>query len=115
MLNKFNMELENNEEQMGFRRNRSTTDAIYVVRQIVEKSIKYNSPVLAILTEKNVSGPLINLIQYLYQDTSTSIKVGDGTTAEIPTKAGIRQGDSLSPMLFNIIMDKIINDVKSRL
>lgn len=39
-LNKLNMELENNEEQMGFRRNRSTTDAIYVVRQIVEKSIE---------------------------------------------------------------------------
>ncbi|TGZ53411.1 hypothetical protein DBV15_01470 [Temnothorax longispinosus] len=43
-LTKLYMELENNEEQMEYQRNRSTTDAIYVIRQIVEKAIKYNSP-----------------------------------------------------------------------
>ena len=30
------------EEQQGFRQNRSTTDAIFIVRQIAEKSIEFN-------------------------------------------------------------------------
>jgi len=30
------------EEQQGFRKNRSTTDAIFIVRQIAEKSIEFN-------------------------------------------------------------------------
>jgi hypothetical protein len=32
------------EEQQGFRKNRSTTDAIFIMRRIVEKSIDFNHP-----------------------------------------------------------------------
>lgn len=52
------------------------------------------------------------MIQHIYQNTTTNIKVGDVTTAEIPTRTGIWQGDLLSPMMFNIIMGKIIDGVK---
>jgi len=31
-------------EQQEFRKNRSTTDAIFIIRQIVEKSIEYEKP-----------------------------------------------------------------------
>lgn len=34
-------------------------------------------------------------------------------TKKIPISNGIRQGDSLSPMLFNVIMDEIIKETKS--
>ena len=30
------------EEQQGFRKNRSKTDALFIVKKIVEKAIKYN-------------------------------------------------------------------------
>jgi aminoglycoside/choline kinase family phosphotransferase len=35
------------EEQQGFRKNRSTTDAIFIMRQVKEKAIEYNKPVYA--------------------------------------------------------------------
>ena len=31
-------------EQQGFRKNRSTIDAVFVVRQVVKKAIEYNKP-----------------------------------------------------------------------
>lgn len=40
ILNKLDNLIENSEEQMGFRTNRSTTDAIFVVRQVCLKSIE---------------------------------------------------------------------------
>jgi hypothetical protein len=42
ILNKLLQYIEPREEQQGFRKNRSTTDAIFIVRQIAEKSIEFN-------------------------------------------------------------------------
>lgn len=54
---------------------------------------------------------LINLIHDVYRNSSTRIKVGGELTESI-TSSNIRRGDSLSPMLFNGIMDHVIESVK---
>jgi len=43
----------------------------------------------------------------------TKVKAEDTYTEEIPTPGDIRQGDSLSPFLFNLLMDRIIEEVSS--
>ena len=120
-----------NEEQQGFRQNRSTIDAIFILRQIIEKSIEFNKPaflcfvdltqafdrvqlkdVLKILQERRVSNNIIQVIKQLNTNNSTRIQSGTSTTEEVQISIGIRQGDSLSPMLFNLVMDRIINQVK---
>ena len=119
------------EEQQGFRRNRSTIDAIFIVRQIVEKAIEFNKPaflcfvdltkafdqvrlqdVLCILQKRNVDGKIIAAVQSLNTGNTTSIKVDSEVSKKLKISSGIRQGDSLSPILFNTIMDEIIKDVK---
>jgi len=40
-------------------------------------------------------------------------KAGDTYTEEIPTPGGIRQGDGYSSFLFNLLMDRIIEEVSS--
>jgi endonuclease/exonuclease/phosphatase family metal-dependent hydrolase len=122
----------NREEQQGFRSNRSTTDAIFILRQVREKSLEYNTPaflcfvdltkafdrvklkdVIDILIEQNVPSQVIKLVQELNTDSSTKIRVNGELSNTIATSAGIRQGDSLSPFLFNLIMDRIIEEVVS--
>lgn len=119
------------EEQQGFRQNRSTTDAIYILRQIVEKSIEYNktaymcfidltqafdrvrlSDVLTLLRERKLDPGLLAVIKELNTGNSTFIRVENNLSKKVPVSTGIRQGDSFSPILFNIIMDEIIKVVK---
>jgi hypothetical protein len=45
------------------------------------------------------------LIQNFVQGGSVAIKVNDDTGHYFQTKKGLRQGDPLSPMLFNIMVD----------
>ena len=113
------------EEQQGFRKNRSTTDAIFIMCQIIEKSIEFNHPaylcfvdltkafdrvadVIDCLRDREVPEQIARIIKELNSDMTPRIKSNNQTSRCITIKNGVRQGDSLSPMLFNIIMDKII-------
>jgi hypothetical protein len=127
---KLERQIENRDEQQGFRRNRSTTDAIFMLRQVKEKSLEYNKTayivfidltkafdriqledVINVLLEKPVPPSIAKVIRNINSNSSTRIRVNGELSAEIPTPTGVRQGDSLSPFLFNLIMDKIIEEV----
>lgn len=121
-----------NEEQQGFRANRSTIDAIFILRQIVEKSIEYAKPVfmcfvdlskafdmirirdvILTLQRRGIADNIIQIIKNLNTNNLTQIKTELGTTHKIPVADGIRQGDSLSPTLFNLVMDEVIQTIKN--
>lgn len=121
------------EEQQGFRRNRGTTDAIFMIRQLSEKAIEFNKPlflcfvdlekafdrvrkqdVLQILNERNVPRCLIELVKDLNTNTRTQIITAEGLSDAIVINKGVRQGDSLSAFLFNLVMDKLIRAVRPR-
>jgi hypothetical protein len=119
------------EEQQGFRKNRSTTDAIFILRQLIEKALEFNTPlyvcfmdmtqafdrvrltdVITALKEKGAQSKIIRLITLLNTGNRTKIQLQKRTSRTIQTNTGIRQGDSLSPILFNTIMDQIISTTK---
>ena len=55
---------------------------------------------------------LINLIKDIYTNNPAKLKLEGRLTKNIPVNQGISQGDSLSPLLFNIVMNEIIEGTK---
>ena len=48
----------------------------------------------------------------IYTNNYAKIKIEGKLEGKIPVNQGIRQGDSLSPLLLNIVMNEIIKDLR---
>jgi len=109
------------EYQGGFRPNRSTTDQIFCIRQIAQKSWEYNKELCilfidfekandSILKEFNFPIKLVNLIKASLENASIKIKIANTASETVRVSTPLRQGDSLSPVLFNLVLEKIVRD-----
>lgn len=115
--------------QCGFRPGKSTTDQIFTLRQILEKTHEkqidtyhlfvdykaaFDSPirskVFQAMSEFGIPAKLIRLCKMTLTDTRSSVKIGKNLSEPFSTKRGFRQGDSLSCDLFNILLEKVIRD-----
>ena len=67
------------------------------------------------LREKEVPEQIVRVIKELNTDTIARTQSHNQTLGPVIIKNGIRQGDSLSPMLFNLIMDKIMENLPKEL
>ena len=61
----------------------------------------------------HVPDNIITLITSLYADYTTLIINDTFMTSPIKVQRGILQGDSLSPLAFNLIVNTLINTIKS--
>ena len=115
----------------GFRRNRSTIDHIFCIRQILEKKWEYNEPVHQLfiefkkaydsvrrevlyknLIEFGIPRKLVILIKVSLTETYSKVRVGKNVSDRFPIRSGLKQGDTLSPMLFNFALEYAIRRVQ---
>jgi hypothetical protein len=118
---------------MGFWPGRSTTDNIHIVRQILEERYEYNinlhnlfidfsqafdavnrDKLFEYLEYYQTPPKLIKLLNITLQDTTTKVKINNEMTELIEIKSGVRQGDPLCTLLFNIVIDVIIKKLNPR-
>lgn len=116
--------------QGGFRPNRSTTDQIFTIRQIFQKMWEFDKEVYTlfvdfekaydsihrptlfkILKEFNMPKKLINLIKATMENSEIKIKIANSTSKPFKVTSGLRQGDALSPILFNLVLEKVVRDM----
>ena len=119
------------DHECGFRSNRSTIDHIFCIRQILEKKWEYNEPVhqlfidfkkaynsvkrevlYKILIEFGIPRKLVSLIKMRLAETYSRIRVVKNVSDRFPIKNGLKQGNALSPILFNFALEYAISRVK---
>ena len=113
--------------QCGFRKNRSTVDQIFTVRQMLEKCWEFNRVIHQLfidfrqaydsilrvklwdaMVELGIPKKLIKLTSICVNGSRSRVKVGEILSDSFEVSGGLKQGDSLSPMLFNIALEKAI-------
>ena len=52
---------------------------------------------------------VFNIIHSMYSDTKSQIKFNEGLSKPFRSTRGVKQGDMLSPLLFNIFINKIVD------
>ena len=77
-------------------------------------SVSHQSLALA-SKRAGVPEPLIKYIENLYRNASTQLKVGSTLKDPISVLQGVRQGDPLSPILFNYIIDWALSNLDSHI
>ena len=120
------------EEQAGFRKDRGCADHIYVIRHIVEqceewrKSLALNfvdfqkafdsihrDSMWKIVELHGIPRKMINIMKDMYDGSQSCVRVNQGKTTDFfNVVSGVRQGDSLSPLLFNIVLDFVMKKVE---
>jgi len=70
---------------------------------------------MRLLVEKSLDKRNIRIISKIYYNQKANIRIEKETTEEIEVKKGVRQGCVLSPILFNLYSEDIINRALSEL
>jgi sorting nexin-29 len=119
--------------QCGFRPNRSTTDQIFIMRQMLEKHIEHDSDLYMlfvnlkqvfdsvnrkklteVMNKMRISHKIIRMVEMTMNHTKARVKIGNKLCETFEFSVGVKQEDGLSAVLFILEMHKSVNKIDQR-
>ena len=64
------------------------------------------------MRKKGIPEVLVGAVMSLYKGAKTNVKVGTHLSKELEVNVGVHQGSVLSPLLFAIVIDVVLNEIK---
>ena len=117
--------------QFGFMPGKSTTDAIFIVRQMQEKHLAKDTDLFFAfvdiekafdrvprkvvkwaLRRAGVLERIVNAVMALFDGSRTAVRTRVGDSRSFHVNVGVHQGSVLSPLLFTVVMDQISRDIR---
>ncbi|KAK3521277.1 hypothetical protein QTP70_003124 [Hemibagrus guttatus] len=119
------------EQQYGFMPRKSTTDAIFALRILMEKYRDGQRELHCVFVDlekaydrvpreelwycmrkSGVAEKYVRVVQDMYERSRTVVRCAVGQTEEFNVEVGPHQGWALSPFLFAIVMDQLSEEVR---
>ncbi len=119
--------------QIGFQQKCRTTDHIFTLKTLINKHVQdkskqkvhaafidfakafdtvWHQGLFHKLQTKGINGNFLQLIQSIYDNTECAVKLGSKHTKFFKCSRGVRQGCPLSPTLFNIYINDLIDELE---
>ena len=115
------------EDQGGFRRGKQTVDQIHIVKQVMKKCYEYNQELFMLFVDYiqaydsinrqslwksmeklGVPAKITRMIRACVQYSKCMVKFHGQLSKAFMINTGLKQGDELSPMLFNIALEEVV-------
>ncbi|KAK3553761.1 hypothetical protein QTP70_009181 [Hemibagrus guttatus] len=119
------------EQQYGFMPRKSTTNAIFALRILMEKYRDGQRELHCVFVDlekaydrvpreelwycmrkSGVAEKYVRVVQDMYERSRTVVRCAVGQTEEFNVEVGLHQGSALSPFLFAIVMDQLSEEVR---
>jgi len=114
-------------EQAGFRPGKGTTEQIFILRNIIEQSIEWQSTLCVnfieyekaldsvhtdrlwlIMRSYGIPSKIINMVKAVYNDFECAVVDGEDTMEWFKIKTGVKQGCNMSGLLFLLVVDWVM-------
>ena len=113
-------------QQYGFMPGKSTTDALFALRVLMEKYRKGQKELHCVFVDlekaydkvpreevwycmrkSGLAEKYVRIVQDMYDGSTTAVRCAVGVTEGFEVKVGLHQGSALSPCLFAMVMDRM--------
>ena len=123
--------VEISKQQYGFMPGKGTTNAMFALRMLMEKYREGQGELNCVfmdlekaydsvpqeelwycMRKSGIVEKYVQLVQGMYDGSKTVVRCAVGTTESFKVKVVLHQGSALSPFLFAVIMDRLMDEVR---